>query len=637
MNLRRIHLENFRSCELMDLDLDPDLTVLAGENNSGKTTVLDAIRLLTAPLDDRRDLWARPEDITRGEGAKSFVLSGEFENLTSIQRGLNIAALADPTGDVVRYGLSYTPPKENERRGRVTYWAGVENGGEPEPEARDLIRHVHLPALRDALRALSSGSSERIALILRHLAGAEDVQSFEAAAKEAFDTVEEHSVITNASASIQTGLTRLTEGVSAQKADLGFVPARLERLARDLRFKLAGAGFDPAELAESGLGYANLLFMATVIAELDSANDADLTILLVEEPEAHLHPQLQLTVLAFLEAEAKASRLKAVDPAKPAGHIQVLVSTHSPNITAATSIEKVVVLTRVESRPAESLLSGESSTPSAQAEQQSAEELLPVRSESRKASRAVAIPVKNLALSGEILQKLDRYLDVSRSSLLFGRRVCFVEGISEAILLRVLGRTIVLEKEATIEETADKSTRARVDEENRKARAARSRFDATAILPIGGVDFQPYIRLLLTAIDGVRLAERVVVVTDEDPHLSYNRESLLKNLATDLGAEEQLLVRVGKPTLEAELLLPMNGPLLREVFLSLHPKSVDRWEKDVASLPSASQGGAFVELLAAMDTRKGELSQEIAARISSGIDFEVPLYLAEAVRDISRA
>ena len=35
---------------------------------------------------------------------------------------------------------------------------------------------------------------------------------------------------------------------------------------------------------------ANLLFIATVILELENAQDAELTLFLVEEPEAHLHP-----------------------------------------------------------------------------------------------------------------------------------------------------------------------------------------------------------------------------------------------------------------------------------------------------------------------------------------------------------
>ena len=43
-----------------------DLTVLVGENNGGKTNVIDAIRLLTAPLNGRRDRYPEEQDLRRG-------------------------------------------------------------------------------------------------------------------------------------------------------------------------------------------------------------------------------------------------------------------------------------------------------------------------------------------------------------------------------------------------------------------------------------------------------------------------------------------------------------------------------------------------------------------------------------------
>src|SRR5271170_1430068 len=47
VRLSRLSLSNFRSCEGAEVCFAEDLTVLVGENASGKSAVIDAIRLVT--------------------------------------------------------------------------------------------------------------------------------------------------------------------------------------------------------------------------------------------------------------------------------------------------------------------------------------------------------------------------------------------------------------------------------------------------------------------------------------------------------------------------------------------------------------------------------------------------------------
>ena len=152
----------------------------------------------------------------------------------------------------------------------------------------------------------------------------------------------EHDVVTTTAGRIQRHVSALTDPVRSQNVKLDFQDYDLGRLTRSLRLKMAEHGIDPADLAESGLGYANLLFIATVVMELQHARDAELTLFLVEEPEAHLHPQLQAVLLDYLREQAELSPRD--DAHGPVGRIQVIATTHSPNLASSVGVENVVVL-----------------------------------------------------------------------------------------------------------------------------------------------------------------------------------------------------------------------------------------------------------------------------------------------------
>ena len=554
---------------------------MVGENNGGKSNIIDAIRLITAPLNGRRERYAEDVDLRHNASPANFEIVADYGELSDTIKGLLISAVPDPTKDQALFGCRYEPQAESGLRGRFTAWAGKFDSTEPEGGSTGLIRHVYLPALRDAQYALGSASATRVLALLRHFLPDAEKEQFLEAVRRGESTSD---VITRMNADIGTALQELTGGVRPQSAEVNFGNESIQDVARDLRFKLGDSGTRLDDIRSSGLGYSNLLYMATVVVELTKARDADLTLFLVEEPEAHLHPQLQRLVLEFLLEKATESFEAERTPGQPEGRIQIVVSTHSPNLTSWVSPKHLVVI--------RSCKQDEASSP-----------------------ESACVPIASLGLSDSVLGKINRYLDVTRSALLFGSRAILVEGIAEALLLPVIARRFVLQTDQD----------------------GMTRFTGTVLLPIDGVDFLPYLEILLRAHEGTRIADRIVVITDADPSVPGNRKEDLEAFAAIQNAADRLWVFTNAITFEHELFTPANKPILKATFLALHPRSEARWNSEIESVSERDQAAAFLTLIVGSKTRKGDFAQELAGRLESESSFDVPTYLREAITKAAEA
>ena len=464
MYISKLSINGYRCVgERSIIHLNKGLNILIGENGCGKTTIIDAIRLLF------REISA-----AYACGLGDFYLDGD-KSSTTISIGAEMSGLSDD--DKVAF-LTWCSGKDScaevhlditestVRRGllRRSYWGGAAKSGALDQDAFEMVECIYLPALRDAEKGLSGRYSVLSSLIRRKYGNdADELVRLVNDLNQSILKDDRSQGIQDLGNKINKSIVCSMGREFGQSVRLQFSEATFNRIIENIKMIFSpdltgGSGF--RDLSSNSLGYNNFLYIATIMSELEIAKESGVfTILLVEEPEAHLHPQLQVRFIKYLEQVES-----------DMNNVQIIATTHSATLASSVSIDKLVHLSRRHG--------GDSVT-------------------------STTISRKGFG-DGTTKVYIDRWLDATKSTMLFSRGVILVEGISEAIVVPKLAQLVLSEynskhKDNPIEDSLDKM--------------------GVSVININGINFK-YFDKLFANFDGSKgpcIPIRCSNITDRDP------------------------------------------------------------------------------------------------------------------------
>ena len=341
MIISELKIYNFRQFKSvngapgLEITFHKGLNALIGENDSGKTAVIDALKLV---LLTQSNEYIRPvdEDFYKpvgGDACPEFNIDCTISAFTQNEAKNFIEYLTfKKDGDKVEYTLElhYRAWKEGHKIYQELRVGEIDDGISIDGKARELLKAVYLKPLRDAEREMSSGRSSRISQILLSHPVFKDKKEhtvlniFQDANKRIEDYFTDDADGKRILQTIRDNLASFNDKGQASNAELKASDIQLKAILESLSLK--------APEINPGLGELNLLFIAAELLLLKDDTDGGLKLALIEELEAHLHPQAQLRLISYLQNEYNEN------------DVQIIISTHSPILASKINLKNLILM-----------------------------------------------------------------------------------------------------------------------------------------------------------------------------------------------------------------------------------------------------------------------------------------------------
>lgn len=511
MYISKIEIENFRNFKSNTVEFNDGINVIIGHNNAGKSNLIRALGLVLNPnskkrltindfnmntsLDELRQRSPKVSitvTISKGNTANNDDLVTVSEWLTSLTEDYE-AKLTYEFFLPERYEQKYLEEMENLAQSSEQevpkeliskafktidneflrfytqkIWGGeITNQNQADNESLQRFDFQFLDAIRDVERDLTSGRSVMLKNVLNFFIDYDIKISQDTDEQKNIDLKNNREGFYNQASElikvldkrIDSGKNKILayanhtgaalkstpnfEGETSDIEMLGFLRLIIEEKTG---FKI------PA--SHNGLGYNNLIYISILLAQMQAdsderylgSNSKIFPMLVIEEPEAHLHPSMQDKFLKFLKTNITNDTVR-----------QIFITSHSTHVTSATELDEIICL----------------------------------HHDIDESTRVGYLgKIFDDSVEGKKSKKyIQRFLDATKSNMLFAEKIILVEGIAEQLLISVLAKYLGLSLED----------------------------NHIVVVNIGGRYFDHFLKIFDTHLNSSAILKKVVCLTDRDP------------------------------------------------------------------------------------------------------------------------
>lgn len=450
MYISGIEIKNFRSFDNINIDFHEGVNVLIGHNNSGKSNLLRALAII---FDRTVKKQLSVEDFNNSLTIDSLkkqspkivitvrIKQSENEDLMTdelITVSNWLTKLEEPYEAKIQYEFFLPISEEknyvdtvNKANNKEEIWNIIRSqfirlyiskiwGGNPEnqvPIDNDNLNKFDfqfLDAIRDVERDMFSGKNTLLKSVIDFFLDYDIKSDKNITEEEQKMKLQERKDIfsTHSNQLIKNIQERLDSGNQEILSYIEEIGAFYDKSTPDFEGQLSESEIYTVlqlivrqttgmsiPITHNGLGYNNLIFMALLLSKMQADSDGEFLgsnakvfpILAIEEPEAHLHPTMQNEFIKFLKNNIKDKKVK-----------QIFITTHSTHISSSTNIDDIICLYKKND-------------------------------------------IGNVSYPGRILGEnnikskkyVQRFLDATKSNMLFAEKIIFVEGLAEQLLLNI--------------------------------------------------------------------------------------------------------------------------------------------------------------------------------------------------------